>query len=131
VQEARHVLILARSLFAHAVALQHVKHNPAKDIALKSIGAPGERDRALTRDELRQFLAALNAATFLNPTHVLAMRLLLLTLCRKGELVKAWWEHVDFDARTWTALNQLLLDAASPFNAHHLMALEQVDIAPQ
>lgn len=103
VQEARHVLILARSLFAHAVGLQHVKHNPARDIVLKSIGAPGERDRALTRDELRQFFAALNAAAFLNPTHVLAMRLLLLTLCRKGELVKARWEHVDFDARTWTA----------------------------
>ena len=102
VQEARQVLILARSLFAHAIVRQRITRNPARDIPLKLLGAAGERDRALTPDELRKLFSALDRASFLNPAHVAALRLLLLTLCRKGELVSARWEHVEFDKAEWS-----------------------------
>jgi integrase len=101
IQEARHVLILARSFFAHAIARQRISRNPARDIPMKLIGPAGERDRALTDDELRQLLAAIARADFLNPAHVAALRLLLLTLCRKGELGAALWEHIDFGKAEW------------------------------
>jgi integrase len=101
IQEARHVLILARSFFAHAIARQRIKRNPASDIPMKLIGAAGSRDRALTSDEIGKLLAVLDRAAFLSPSHPIAMRLLLLTLCRKGELIAAKWEHVDLDKGEW------------------------------
>lgn len=101
-QEARHVLILARTLFAHAIVRQRLDRNPAKDIPLKLIGPPGERDRALSKDELRKFYSALAAATFLSPVYAHAFHLLLFTLCRKGELVRARWDNVDLEGATWT-----------------------------
>ena len=101
VQEARHVLILARSFFAHAIARQRIKRNPASDIPMKLIGVAGTRDRALEPSEIGKLLAALDQADFLYPAHTIALRLLLLTLCRKGELVAAKWEQVDLDKGEW------------------------------
>lgn len=89
IQEARHVLMLARSFFAHAMARQRIKRNPASDKPMKLIGAAGERDRALTPDEIGKLLAVLARADFLYPSHPIALRLLLPTPCRKGELIAA------------------------------------------
>lgn len=101
VQEARHVLMLARSFFAHAIARQRIKRNPASEIPMKMIGAAGSRDRALAPDEIGKLLAVVERADFLYPSHPIALRLLLLTLCRKGELIAARWEHVDLDKAEW------------------------------
>ena len=101
VQEARQVLILARSMFAHAIARQRIQRNPASDIPMKMIGAAGSRDRALEPEEIGKLLGVLDRVTFLHPAHVAALRLLLLTLCRKGELIAAKWEHVDLDKAEW------------------------------
>jgi len=68
---------------------------------MKMIGAAGQRDRALEPDEIGKLLGVLGRATFLYPAHVIALRLLLLTLCRKGELIAAKWEHVDLDKAEW------------------------------
>ena len=101
VQEARHVLMLARSIFAHAIARQRIKRNPASDVPMKLIGTAGSRDRALTPDEIGKLLAVVGRADFLYPAHTIALRLLLLTLCRKGELIAAKWENVDLDKGEW------------------------------
>ena len=60
VQEARQVLILARSVFAYAIARQRIKRNPASDIPMKMIGAAGSRDRALEPDEIGKLLGVLD-----------------------------------------------------------------------
>ncbi len=101
VQEARHVLMMARSFFAHAIARQRIERNPASAIPMKMIGAAGSRDRALDSDEIGKLLGAIDRATFLYPAHRAALRLLLLTLCRKGELVAAKWEHIDLEKGEW------------------------------
>jgi hypothetical protein len=101
VQEARHVLMMARSFFAHAIARQRIERNPASAIPMKMIGAAGSRDRALDSDEIGRLLGAIDRATFLYPAHRAALRLLLLTLCRKGELVAAKWEHIDLERAEW------------------------------
>ena len=101
VQEARQVLMLARSIFAYAIARQRIERNPASDIPMKMIGAAGSRDRALDPDEIGKLLGVLDRVTFLYPAHVIALRLLLLTLCRKGELIAAKWEHVDLQKAEW------------------------------
>jgi integrase len=102
IQEARHVLILARSFFAHAIARQRISRNPARDIPMKLIGPAGSRDRTLTPDEIIKLQAALKRATFLNQAYLAAIPLLLLMGCRKGELVGARWEHVDLHKMEWS-----------------------------
>lgn len=101
VQEARQVLILARQFFDHAIARQRITRNPAKDIPMKMVGKAGSRDRALNSEEIGKLLRAFDSADFLHPAHTTALRLLLLTLCRKGELVAAKWSDVDFEKAEW------------------------------
>jgi integrase len=60
------------------------------------------RDRHLSQGELGRLADALAAAertAFINPRAVTAIRLLLLTGCRCGEIRKLRWEDVDFDGK--------------------------------
>jgi integrase len=64
-------------------------------------GREKPRARALSDDELRAFLRdPLGCARYPRLAHVVI--LLLLTGQRRGELAAARWEHLDFDAKTWT-----------------------------
>ena len=54
----------------------------------------------LAPDEIRVFFNTLDGVGTL-PTLKLALKFILLTLCRKGELLQAQWPEIDFDAATW------------------------------
>jgi integrase len=94
--------------------------NPAQLLDIRKIVAPGydvrnARDRVLSDDEIRELFgifrtarAAYEAADDkrtaprpLERTTELALSIMLVTLCRVGELSQARWEHVDFERRTW------------------------------
>lgn len=98
---ARKVLEQLRAVFAYGTDRCLITINPAAQVrAAKIIGAQTSRTRVLRPDEIRRFLTA--AETF--PTsqgNRIAFKLILLTLCRKGELVKAKWEDVDFERAEW------------------------------
>jgi len=98
---ARKVLEQLRAVFAYGTDRCLITINPAAQVrAAKIIGAQTSRTRVLRPDEIRRFLTA--AESF--PTsqgNRIAFKLILLTLCRKGELVKAKWEHVDFERAEW------------------------------
>jgi integrase len=57
------------------------------------------RDRVLSRDELRALLPVLRAP---GDVYADALRLILLSAVRRGELAAARWKDIDFTARTWT-----------------------------
>jgi integrase len=58
-------------------------------------------ERFLSEFEIAQLAAALDAETQHsgNPYPPAAIKLLLLTGCRKGEITNLRWDHVDFRAR--------------------------------
>ena len=59
-----------------------------------------KRERFLSDDEYRRLGAALRDAEregFASPAAVAAIRLLMLTGCRSGEVLSLRWEHVDLD----------------------------------
>jgi integrase len=98
---ARHLRSLLRQLFDYAVARQIVEFNPVLSLKAKQVAKLTPRDRSLSPEEIRRFIQTLYGS---NTTRCLkiALHLILLTLVRKSELLKARWEHVDFEAGEWT-----------------------------
>lgn len=98
---AKKVLEQLRGLFAYAVDRHLLTMNPAVQVrASKIIGTSSSRKRSLSEVEIARFLSTIN--TF--PTcqgNKIAFKLILLSLCRKGELIQAKWEHIDFDRGEW------------------------------
>lgn len=98
---ARKVLEQLRGLFGYAVDRHLLTLNPAAQVrASKIIGAQESRARVLAGDEIRGYLDAVETLPTSQANRI-AFKLILLTLCRKGELVKAKREHVDFDRGEW------------------------------
>jgi integrase len=75
--------------------------NPAESVGAASIATFVPKDRALSPLEIRLMARQMESvATY--PTIRLALRMILLTLVRKSELIEATWTEVDFENATWT-----------------------------
>jgi len=98
---ARKVLEQLRGLFGYAVDHHLLTVNPAAQVrAAAIIGRKESRARALSGEEVRRYLAAVEALPTSQANRI-AFRLILLTLCRKGELIKARREHLDLKRGEW------------------------------
>lgn len=75
--------------------------NPAAAIKPSAIATFVPRDRALAPEEMRIFFRTVEQIGT-QPTLRLAVKFILLTMCRKGELLNAQWSEVNFEAATWT-----------------------------
>jgi integrase len=97
----RKVLEQLRGLFGYAVDRHLITMNPATQVrASRVIGERKSRSRVLSGEEIRRYLATVETLPT-SQSNRLAFRLILLTLCRKGELIKARREHVDLDRSEW------------------------------
>jgi integrase len=105
------VLATMKQLFNWAQANGFTDRNPAAPLRGRHIGVEvNVSDRFLSAEEIPVFWRSLDAAVAadrpahrkLHPSTAAALRLLLLTAARSGELLQARWEHVDLDAGTWT-----------------------------
>jgi integrase len=65
-----------------------------------AVGTIENRERDLSNQEARETLEAVDASSMGRPIKI-AVRLLLLTMVRKGELLRAQWSHLDFDQAEW------------------------------
>ncbi|TVO63487.1 tyrosine-type recombinase/integrase [Denitromonas ohlonensis] len=98
---AVHAREIIQQVFRHAMARGVSIDNPAEKIKASAIATFKPRERALTPVEIRTFFTVLDTVGTL-PTLKLALRFILLTLCRKGELLQATWKEIDFEEGTWT-----------------------------
>lgn len=72
--------------------------NPGEEVLPASIATFEARDRALNPEEMDYFFNQLElTVTF--PTIKLAIKLVLLTMVRKSELLNAPWSEVNFNTR--------------------------------
>jgi len=119
---AHKVLEQLRGIFFYAVDRHLLTVNPAAQVrAARIIGARQSREHVLGPDEIRQLFAAVEAFPTA-PSNRIAFKLILLTLCRKGELVKAKWEHVDLERGEW----RIPSENAKNRNAHIVYLSHQV-----
>jgi len=99
---ARLVLIVVREVFAHGVARHVVESNPCLHVKAKAIiGAPPDRRTRIMLSDV-ELAAMLPALSHITQPNALAVKILLATCTRIGELTKAEWKHIDIERREWT-----------------------------
>jgi len=98
---AVHVRDIVKQVFGFAALHGDKAPNPADEVGPSSIATFVPKDRALSPSEIRVMHRVLDVTTTL-PTIRLALRLILLTLVRKSELIEATWNEVDFENAVWT-----------------------------
>jgi integrase len=101
-ETAGRVLQRVKAVFRYAVVHELIDSNPMLDLKPAELLKPRQvRHRAaLTDKELPAFLAVLDAYEG-DPTTKAALRLLMLTAVRPGELRGARWAEIDTEAAQW------------------------------
>ncbi len=89
------------SVYRHANDRGHGLLNPAADIKPSSIAIFKPRERTLTPEEIGLFFRTLDAIGAMG-TMKMALKLVLITMVRKGEFTNATWDEIDFKKWTWT-----------------------------
>jgi integrase len=95
--QANRVLALLSKMFTLAMEWEWMSTNPARSIPRFQ---EDKRERWLTEQELTRFTKALDAYPDQNAAD--ALRLLLLTGAREGEVLKAEWPQFDLQRGVWT-----------------------------
>lgn len=91
---------IVKQVFDYAIARQRMTFNPAVAIPTKIIAKPKSRERSLSEAEIRSFYTALESSNA-EAVNKIALRLIFLTMVRKGELRGARWQDVDLDRAEW------------------------------
>lgn len=84
----------------YAVTKGHLQYNPVLNIPSRHVAPNVSRERFLTWEEVAVFTQAIDGAD-ISLSLRLALKLLLLTLARVGELRGACWADVHFDKAEW------------------------------
>jgi len=102
---ANKVLSTIKQMFTYALSKGIIEHNPAQGTNSINIGGKEKpRDRNLSLEEIKliwQWLDNEDNHRF-HPATPTALKILLLTGVRSGELRTAEWSEVDLDAALWT-----------------------------
>jgi integrase len=113
---AVHVRDIVKQVFGFAALHGDKASNPADEVGPSSIATFVAKDRALSPSEIRVMHRVLDTTATL-PTIRLALRLILLTLVRKSELIEATWDEVDFANALWT-IPKSRMKAGKPHNVY-------------
>jgi len=99
---ADRVLKRVRAVFRHALTHERIETNPLVDMKPSEVLKPRQVGHrlALAEKDLPAFLSKLDAYDG-DPTTRHALRLLMLTAVRPGELRGARWDEIDTDAAEW------------------------------
>ncbi len=98
---AIHVRDIVKQIYSFAILHGEKVNNPADDVDPASIATFAPKDRSLSPIEIRIVLQELEHVPTL-PTIRLGLRLVLLTMVRKSELLDATWDEVDFEHAVWS-----------------------------
>lgn len=98
---AIHVRDIVKQVYGYAILHGEKIANPADEVGPASIATFEAKDRALSPAEIRLMLKELENVPTLS-TIRLGVKLILLTMVRKSELLDATWDEVDFENALWS-----------------------------
>lgn len=91
---------LLKRMFDYALTCGLIQTNPVMALPMRHVYRAAACDRALTPDEIRRFLRAMQASNIRRQFKI-AFQLILMTLVRKSELMLAQWKDVHLDEGEW------------------------------
>lgn len=97
---AERIRVIVQQVFNYAIRKLLVTTNPAQPLRGSITRAPVQHHRHLSEPELGAFWRAIGEQGA-HATTIAATRLLLLTMSRKTELLRARWSEIDLDAATF------------------------------
>ena len=103
---ANRLYTLLKQLFTWAAARDLIPASPMAGVERPG-GEERPRKRVLTADEIKTLWSKLDDADMAEPTS-LALKLLLVTAQRRGEITMARWSHFDLAGKLWTIPVDLL-----------------------
>lgn len=99
---ANDVLRHMKRMFKWARVRKHCEINPAADFGAEDAGGQeSPRGRFLDEVELRAFFSAVDSSASLGDDNALTLKVLIATCVRKGDLVRAQWQHLELDKGEW------------------------------
>jgi integrase len=113
-EETRKALTTLNLMLDYALTRHHIEHNPARILKPKDFAATASRprDRTLSLKELRQLWMVLDHATTkqkeaektssISLITATAIKLLILTGARRGEVAAMRWDELDLKKRIWS-----------------------------
>ena len=126
---AVHVRDIVKQVFGFAILHGEKVANPADDVGPSSIATFVPKDRALSPTEIRIMLEQMeHVASY--PTIKLGLKLILMTLVRKGELIHATWDEVDFEKALWSIPKERM-KASKPHNVYLSQQALNIMVAPR
>ena len=96
---ANRTLRIIRKMFSFAVKRGVLDASPC--IEIDAPAKENQRERVLTEEEIKRFWLGLDSAKMSDGTK-LALKLLLVTAQRKGEVAQAEWSEIDLKSGWWT-----------------------------
>lgn len=99
-EKAKKVRQRCSEVFRYAIVTGRAEYNPAADLTSAMSGHESKHYPFLTVEELPDFFKALSVYTG-SPLVVLAVRLLIITGVRTGELRGAFWNEFDLEKAVW------------------------------
>ncbi len=91
---------LLKRMFDYALTCGLIQANPVMALPMRHVYRAITRDRALTPEEIRLFLRAMQTSNIRRQFKI-AFQLILMTLVRKSELMQAQWKDAHLDEREW------------------------------
>ena len=91
---------LLKRMFDYALTCGLIQANPVMALPMRHVYRAAARDRALTPDEIRRFLRAMQTSNIRRQFKI-AFQLILMILVRKPELMLAQWKDVHLDEGEW------------------------------
>ncbi len=91
---------LLKRMFDYALTCGLIQANPVMALPMQHVYRAAARGRALTPDEIRRFLHAMQASNIRRQFKI-AFQLILMTLVRKSELMLEQWKDVHLDKGQW------------------------------
>jgi integrase len=110
------VLQICGAIFRFAVLTGRIKYNPVQDLQGALVPHKGKNHPTILAKQLPDFFKHLETVKT-SPLNKLAIRFLLLTFVRTGELRQARWQDIDAKAKEWRV-------------PAHIMKMRQEHIVP-
>jgi len=127
---SQRILQTYTAIFRYAIVTEKATYNPATELKGALVAHKGTHYPTISSEELKGFLKSLDEVQT-SLQNVLAIKLLMLTFVRTGEMRHSKWENIDFKNKRWiipASLTKMNREHIVPLSKQTIKVLKQLKI---